>query len=197
MVQETISVAQATMSRIDALVGARGESTETMTEIGGLLRELAADPAFRYDEAENAIEIGRHMGGSGTAVKRLLARGAGASLLETFALDGWDTLAGATAHWHNYWQVLLMVRGHWEDTIWEPVAHLSEVAPESIRVARHEVLRPGDVQILGPTEPHGWEAGEVRKADDTVLLVWTGDDGGQPFKVIDLATGALTDRWRD
>jgi hypothetical protein len=92
--------------------------------------------------------------------------------------------------------VLLLARGNWQDTVWEPVVGLKEISPESIRIARRDVLHPGDVQVLEPTEPHGWEAGEVRNVDDGLLLVWTGDDRGKPRSEIDITTGTVTDHWR-
>jgi hypothetical protein len=187
MARETNSAAQAMMARIDDLVDARGESAETVSEVGELLRELAADPAFRFDEGEEVTDMG-------TVTIRVVARGADGALLQVFAFqEPWIAPQTASVHWHNYWQALLLARGNWEDTIWEPIADLTEVTPSSIRVARHEVMHAGDVQILGPTEPHGWEAGEPRNADDALMLLWTGSHGGKPHTAIDLATGALSD----
>jgi predicted metal-dependent enzyme (double-stranded beta helix superfamily) len=190
MEQTTNSAAQAMMERIHDLLSARGESVETMSEVSELLRELAADPQFRFDEGGDVTDMV-------VATIRNLVRGANGERLQVFDFkQPWPTPETASVHWHNYWQVLFLVRGNWQDTIWEPVAQLEQVGPESIRIARREVMHAGDVQILGPTEPHGWEAGEPRNADDALMLLWTGPDYGKPLTAIDLATGATFDEIR-
>jgi predicted metal-dependent enzyme (double-stranded beta helix superfamily) len=186
MVQGTNSAAQAMMARIDDLISARGESVETMSEIGELLRELVADPDFHTDLGEETFDMG-------IATKQILARGGEESMLAVHDFNApWVIQETAAVHFHHYWQVLLLAQGEWQDTIWAPIDETKEVTLESIRIARRDVMHAGDVQILDPTEPHGWEANEPRTADDALMLVWTGDHQGKTHTVIDLATGALS-----
>jgi hypothetical protein len=59
----------------------------------------------------------------------------------------------------------------------------------------HEVIGTGETQVLGPEEPHGWEASELRRADGVVLLMWCGDAHGRPRVVLDPVTGALSEEY--
>jgi hypothetical protein len=110
MVQETNGAAPAVLARIDELIAVRGENIETMAEVGNRLRELAADPEFREDSGEDAVDLGM-------STMRVVARGANGTRLETFDERAWFPRDKASVHWHNYWQVLLLARGNWQDTV--------------------------------------------------------------------------------
>jgi hypothetical protein len=98
-------------------------------------------------------------------------------------------------HWHNYWQILLVVEGSWPDTVWRPVAGIADGVAQGIAIDRRETIAEGELQRLGPDEPHGWLAEEVRRTPKATLLMWSGNAQGKPRVVIDTDTGRLSEEY--
>jgi hypothetical protein len=170
----------------EILAGA-GENQDSMREIGRLMLNLSSSRVIEE-------MIGTHPGSEPAVVDLLGADQSGSKLL-MYRMDRWQSPAVTDAHWHNYWQSLLVVRGDWEDTVWRPVAGISDGAAESVTIDRHEAIRAGEVQVLGPEEPHGWEASEARRADGVVLLMWAGSAKGKPRMVLRPETGSVSEEY--
>jgi hypothetical protein len=180
--REVEQVAGALLDQASAIIRADGENRESMLRIGALLRRLAGSPIL-----DEVIDASR---GQSAAVK-LLGRHADGAMLSFYWMDGWVSPPSADVHWHNYWQSLFVASGVWRDTVWRAPGQVRDGRVAEVAVDRREVLAAGDVQVLGPTEPHGWEADERRRADDVVLLMWSGAARGQPRMDLDIATGGV------
>jgi hypothetical protein len=175
------------LERAHAIVAAKGENPQSMREIGELLREMASSNAL------DPIIAARP--GDTTASMDLLAEHADGSALSFYAMDRWVSPPATHVHWHNYWQSMLIVRGDWADTVWRPVPASADGGARKIEVDRNEVIPEGDIQILGPDEPHGWTADDRRPADGVVLLMWSASAKGRPRMDLDIETGEVVGRY--
>jgi hypothetical protein len=181
---------QASLAMLTAagdIVATSGEDRETMEVIGQLMLDLS-----RSGVLEGLL--GSYPG-SDPAVIDLLGAAHDGSKLLLYRMDGWQSPAVADAHWHNYWQSLLVVHGRWEDTVWRPVGEVSGGLARTVRVDRHEIIRTGGVQVLGPDEPHGWEAHEARRANGLAMLMWAGSARGRPRMVLHPQSGSVSEEY--
>jgi hypothetical protein len=169
------------------VIAAAGEDHESMGEIGRLMQELSRSGVL------DGL-LGSYPG-SEPAVVDLLGADQNGSKLLLYRMDGWQSPSVADAHWHNYWQSLLVVQGSWEDTVWRPVGEVSGGVAASVTVDRHEIIRRGEVQVLGPDEPHGWEAHEARRADGLAMLMWAGSARGRPRMVLQPESGSVFEEY--
>jgi hypothetical protein len=64
-----------------------------------------------------------------------------------------------------------------------------------IAIDRRVTMAPGELQTLGPNEPHGWLADEIRRTTKATLLMWSGNAQGKPRVVVDLDTGRLSEEY--
>jgi hypothetical protein len=117
------------------------------------------------------------------------------SKLSFYAMENWQSPPSSDVHWHNYWQVLLCVEGSWPDTIWKPVEDISGGRALGISVDRLETVGQGRLQSLGPTEPHGWTAGNTRQTNRAILLMWSGNAGGLPRMDLDIDSGCIAEEF--
>jgi hypothetical protein len=170
-----------------AVIAAAGEDHESMGEIGRLMLDLSRSGVL------DGL-LGSHPGSEPAVVDLLGADQNGPSLL-LYRMDGWQSPSVADAHWHNYWQSLLVVQGRWEDTVWRPVGEVSGGLTRTVTIDRHEVIRPGEIQVLGPDEPHGWEAHEARRADGLAMLMWAGSARGRPRMVLEPDSGSVSEEY--
>jgi hypothetical protein len=85
-----------------------------------------------------------------------------------------------------------VVEGRREDTVWRPVGEVSGGLAGTVRVDRHEIIRSGEVQVVGPDEPHGWEAHEARRADGLAMLMWAGNARARPRMVLQPDSGSVS-----
>jgi hypothetical protein len=166
---------------------ASGEHYESIREIGRLMLDLSRSGVL------DGL-LGVHPGSEPAVVDLLRADPNGSKLL-LYRMDGWQSPSVADAHWHNYWQSLLVVQGSWEDTVWRPVGEVSDGLARTVTVDRHEIIRSGEVQVLGPDEPHGWEAHEARRADGLAMLMWAGNAGGKPRMVLQPDSGSVSEAY--
>jgi hypothetical protein len=169
------------------VIAAAGEDHESMREIGRLMLDLSRSGVL------DDLLGSRH--GSEPAVIDLLGADPNGSKLLLYRMDGWRSPSVADAHWHNYWQSLLVVQGRWEDTVWRPVREVSGGLAHTVAVDRHEIIRPGEVQVLGPDEPHGWEAHEARRADGLAMLMWAGSARGRPRMVLQADSASVSEEY--
>ncbi len=187
MSNDTEQVSLELLASAQELVATSGENQDSMGEIGRLMLDLSKSPVI-------ARMIATHPGPESAVVDLLGADHNGSKLL-MYRMDGWQSPAVTDAHWHNYWQSLLVVRGDWEDTVWRPVGGISGGVADTVTIDRHELVRTGEVQVLGPEEPHGWEANEARRADKVVLLMWAGSAKGKPRMVLRPETGSVSEEY--
>ena len=185
--RELRQAAESLMDRAQELIEKSGENPQTMGEIGRLMVEASESGVF--DALIDALPRDRE-----TTID-VLAQHPDGPNLSLYWMNGWVSPASADVHWHNYWQSLLVMRGTWKDTVWKPVADVADGVARDVAVDRREAIHPGEVQVLCPDEPHGWEAEERRRADGVVLLMWSGSAKGQPRVDLNIETGALSQAW--
>lgn len=181
------SASHALLTRAQEIVTATGQTAQSMGEIGGLLGEMSRSGVLDHLVAARP--------GDAAASLEVIAEHADGSTLSFYALDGWEAPPVDHVHWHNYWQSMVVVRGAWTDTVWRPVGALVEGFAPVIEIDRRDALGPGDIQFLGPTEPHGWAADERQRADGVRLLMWSAAAGGKPRMDLDLATGRVREHF--
>jgi hypothetical protein len=177
----------ALLDRAGAITARTGENARGMDEIGGLLREIRASGALE-------ALLAARPGGKRAAVD-VIAEHTDGSILSLYAMENWESPPSTDVHWHNYWQVLLVVEGAWPDTVWSPVAAIADGVASGIAIDRREVIREGELQVLGPDEPHGWLADDIRRTPKATLLMWSANARGKPRVVLDPETGRLSDEF--
>jgi len=165
----------------------QGENSESMAEIGELLRQFTASGIL-----DPLLAI--RPGGKSAAVD-VIAEHEDGSNLSFYAMENWISPPTTDVHWHNYWQVLLCVEGSWPDTVWKPVTDITDGKARDIAVDRFETIDQGSLQALGPTKPHGWLADDMRHTDKATLLMWSGGAHGLPRTVLDMDTGRLAEEF--
>ena len=178
------------MSLLDqakAIMGRTGENAAGMDEIGELLRGFVASGVLEP-------LLAARPGGKRAAVD-VIAEHADGSILSIYAMEDWSSPPSTDVHWHNYWQTLLVVEGSWPDTVWQPVFDTSGCIARGVAIDRRGTIAHGELQTLGPNEPHGWTADETRQTAKATLLMWSGSAKGQPRVVIDPDTGRLRDEY--
>lgn len=172
------------LERARGVIASKGEDLEGMVAIGGLLQDFTAsgilDPLLAV-----------RPGGKSVAVD-VIAEHENGSNLSLYAMENWQSPPSTDVHYHNYWQVLFCVEGSWPDTVWKPVTVNAEGRARDIVVDRHETVGEGTIQALGPTEPHGWVADDIRHTPRATLLMWSGSAHGLPRSVLDIETGEIT-----
>jgi hypothetical protein len=169
------------------VIATAGEDHASMEEIGRLMVEFSRSGVL------DGL-LGTYPGLEPAVIDLLGADQSGSKLL-LYRMDGWQSPSVADAHWHNYWQSLLVVHGRWEDTVWRPVGEVSGGRAPTVTVDRHEIIRPWEVQVLGPDEPHGWEAHEARRADGLAMLMWAGSARGRPRMVLQPESGSVSEEY--
>ena len=162
------------------IVAASGENADSMVQIGTLLQNISCTSVL--DELLALRPFGVDV----------IAQHEDGSLLTFYAMTNWQSPPRTDVHWHNYWQILTVVEGSWPDTVWKPVARSRAGTAEAIAIDRRVVIDQGDVQPLGPDEPHGWLAEDRRRTDRAMLLMWSGNARGKPRVVLDPESGRLS-----
>jgi len=183
--RELRQTAESLMARAQEIIEKSGENPQTMHEIGRLMVEASESGVL--DDLIDALPREREVSVD------VLAQHPDGPNLSLYWMNGWISPPSSDVHWHNYWQAWLVMRGSWKDTVWQPVADVSDGVARDVEVDRREVLRAGHVQVLGPDEPHGWTAEERRRADGVVLLMWSGCSKGMPRVDLQPETGELTE----
>jgi len=164
-----------------------GENAHGMAAIGELLRSFRASGVL--DEL-----LAVRPGGKRAAVD-VIAQHPDGSILSFYAMENWESPPSTEIHWHNYWQTLLVVEGSWPDTVWRPPSRIVDHVAHGVGIDRHETISVGELQTLGPNEPHGWLAEVTKRTEKATLLMWSGSARGKPRVVIDPDTGRLTDEF--
>jgi hypothetical protein len=178
---------QVLLAQAAAITARVGENAQAMSEIGALLHEMARSPEF-------GELLAIRPGGKRAAVD-VIAEHADGSNLSLYAMHDWQSPPSTDIHWHNYWQTLLVVDGRWPDTVWRPPSEIVDGTAHGVAIDRHESFSAGELQTLGPNEPHGWLADEIKRTDKATLLMWSGSAQGKPRVVVDPDTGRLTDEY--
>jgi len=177
----------ALLDKAGGITARSGENAHGLAEIGELLR------AFQVCGVLDELLAARP-GGKRAAVD-VIAQHADGSILSFYAMENWQSPPSTDVHWHNYWQILQVIEGVWPDTVWRPVSAIADGLASGIAIDRRELLREGELQTLGPLEPHGWLADDIRHTAKATLLMWSGSPEGKPRIVIDPDTGRLTDEF--
>jgi hypothetical protein len=175
------------LKRAKVITARTGENARGMSEIGELLRDFAASGVLGPLLAARP--------GAKRAAVDVIAEHVDGSILSIYAMEGWSSPASTDVHWHNYWQTLLVVEGSWPDTVWRPVFDISDGIARGVAIDRRETIAKGELQTLGPYEPHGWLADETRHTPKATLLMWSGSAKGQPRIVVNPDSGRLCEEY--